>query len=136
MIKRIFSRGQKSSDFSIVVIDDSPNILKMITMILEKEGYQVFAYESAVMALAELDHRGVPHLLIVDLMMPDMNGREFLEKARIRLGRSALPPVLMLTAASDGEDVANRIGVEDFMPKPFSADALLNHTWKLIERAM
>ncbi|MCC7449124.1 MAG: response regulator transcription factor [Anaerolineae bacterium] len=134
MLKQFFSGGKKAADYSILIVDDEPGINQLIASMLKDEGYICYSAANGDEALKLLDEVPLPNLFIVDVVMPQMNGKEFLDKARIRLGRSALPPVLMLTASKDGETVAHEAEVDDFLPKPFEGDTLLAHVSKLIEK--
>jgi DNA-binding response OmpR family regulator len=63
-----------------------------------------------------------------------MDGQQFIAQLRIRFGRTDLPPVLMLTAAPDGEAAANLLHVEDYLPKTFDNDDLLEHIGNLLKK--
>jgi DNA-binding response OmpR family regulator len=135
MFKRLFSNDKNPSDYRIVVIDDDEAIRQMVTDILAEEGYQVFtAYngDEAIRLLDELSPS--PDVLVVDLVMPGMDGREFIERARVRFGRGSLPPIMLLTGAKQGEREANVLEIDDYLPKPFEQDHLLQHVYNLIEK--
>jgi DNA-binding response OmpR family regulator len=135
MFKRLFSNNKQPADYRIMIVDDDEAIRETVHAILADEGYQVFmAYngDEAIKLLDELNP--APDALIVDLLMPGMNGKEFIERARVRFGRVALPPVLLLTGAKQGEAEANGLEIDDYLPKPFEHDILLQHVYTLIER--
>jgi len=134
MLKQLFSGSKKAADYSVLIVDDEPGISQLIASMLKNEGYICYSAANGDEALRLLDEVPLPNLFIVDVMMPQMGGKEFLEKARIRLGRTALPPVLLLTASKEGENVANEAEVDDFLPKPFEGDILLDHVSKLIAK--
>ncbi len=134
MLKQFFSGGKKPTDYSVLIVDDEPGINQLIASMLKDEGYICYSASNGDEALRLLDEVPLPNVFIVDVVMPNMNGKEFLEKARIRLGRSALPPVLLLTASNDGEEIAHSAEVDDFLPKPFESEMLLSHVLKLIEK--
>ena len=134
MLKRLFSNNKRTSDYYVLVIDDDQPVRQIIVDILEDDGYIVKSALSGEEALKMLDLAPLPDALIVDLMMPEMNGQEFIERGRVRFGRNHFPPSLLLTAARHGETTANIIEVDDYLPKPFDHDILLQHVWNLIEK--
>ncbi len=133
MFKRFFNSNKKSSDYRIMVVDDDQPVRQTIVDILEEEGFHVIAAGSGREALTLLDKMALPDVVIVDLMMPMMDGREFIRRCRVRFGRSTFSPILLLTAANEGEQAANDIEVDDFLPKPFEQDHLLHCISSLIE---
>lgn len=135
VLKRLFRGNKSASDYSIMVIDDDPSTSLLIVSLLEDEGYTVHSAKSGEEGLKTLSQIEMPSVFIIDLMMPDMDGKEFIEKARVRVGRSVFPPVLLLTAATQGESIANEIEVSDFLPKPFQGDDLLRHVRELAEQS-
>lgn len=117
----------------ILAVDDDPKILKILRHCLEKEGFQVITAtdgEAAVKA-AKLDR---PDLVILDLMLPKLNG---LDVCR-RLGAEAEdPPVIILSAKGDELDriVGLRMGVDDYVAKPFSPTELVLRVRAVLRRA-
>lgn len=134
MFKRLFSTGKKVSEYSVFVLDNDASIVQMIVAALQGEGYQVHSTTSGSAAITMLDQIPLPDMFILDLRMPDMDGREFLETIRTRFGQAALPPVLLLSGAKEGEATANLMQVQDYLPKPFESQNLLEHVWQLIEK--
>lgn len=134
MLKRLFKNNKKASDYSIMVVEDDPSTSLLIISLLEEEGYVVHSANNGGDGLKKLDTIPLPNVFVVDLMMPDMDGKQFLEKARLRFGHAAFPPVLLLTASSDGEGTAHDVEAEDFLPKPFKAEDLLHHVSNLADR--
>jgi CheY-like chemotaxis protein len=132
MLKHLFSR-KKPTGRELLVVDDDPSVRQMLISILEEDGYTVTAASNGKEALKLLEQKSLPNAMVLDLVMPDMKGDEFLEKARIRFGRDKLPPVLFLTGAKGGEARANALEADDFLPKPFDSDNLLKHVRRLIE---
>ncbi len=133
MLKGLFNR-KPSAGRSVLVIDDDPAVRQMLVKILQEEGYTVRTASNGKEALKALEQDdSLPHALILDLMMPDMKGDEFLETARIRLGRAKLPPVLFLTGSKEGEATANMLEAEDYLPKPFDSESLLQRVRSLVE---
>src|SRR5258708_3157611 len=134
MLQNLFSNHKKTSDYSVLVIEDDQTIREAIMETLREEGYQVVSAINGEDALKLLDSIPMPPAFIVDLFMPEMDGAEFLSRARVRYGRNGVAPVLMLTAAGHGEVTANLIEVEDYLPKPYDIGELLRHVWSMIDK--
>jgi len=104
----------------ILVVDDEEDILELVSFNLAKEGYQVSCTTTGETAL-ELMRKGPPDLLVLDLMLPGING---LEVAKL-LKQSAFTrhvPVIMLTAKGEESDIVTglELGADDYVTKPFS----------------
>lgn len=103
--------------YNILVCDDDKEIVKAIEIYLMKEGYQVFkAYDGK--ECLEILKKHTVHLILLDIMMPIMDGTETLGK--IRAEKSI--PVIMLSAKSEDEDKINglNLGADDYVTKPFN----------------
>ncbi len=109
----------------ILVVDDSDEVRLLASRILEREGYQVSAADSGVSALAELQSV-VPDLVVSDIMMPEVDGYRLLERMR-EDPRLLAVPVIFLSALGDATSLerGNRLGVEHYLVKPFTAKQLL-----------
>ena len=108
----------------ILVVDDDPNIRGMVKLVLETEGYQVDLAEDGFAALRAVEATK-PDCVVLDVMMPGMDGHDVL--GRIRASERPQTPVVMLTAAADDDQAwaAWSQGVDYFLAKPFDADELL-----------
>ncbi|MCM8811522.1 MAG: response regulator [Candidatus Omnitrophica bacterium] len=110
---------------TILAIDDEPDFLEQVKVVLENEGHQV---ETAFDGLAGLEkaRRVKPTLILLDIMMPGMDGFEVLRRLTREAGTSTIP-VVMLTAKGGTESVfkAQGLSVTDYLLKPFSVDELL-----------
>lgn len=116
----------------ILVADDSPNIREILKISLEGDGYTVVLAEDGEQALAMVAREN-PDLLIMDVMMPKVNG--FQVCRRVKTDRSTHDvPVIMLTAKSAQQDVfwGKDCGADEYMTKPFSTKELV----KTIERLL
>lgn len=104
----------------VLVIEDEPNISEAIRFILTRGGWQVEVEADGLAALHRL-RAAPPDALILDLMLPDMDGFDVLRQLRAETRTRDLP-VLMLTAKgqSTDRDLAARLGVTRFMTKPFA----------------
>jgi len=108
----------------ILVVDDEPDIVEMLQSLLEIEGFTVSTATSGAQALAALAAQ--PALVLLDIMMPDMDGHEVLAAIRQRPETASLP-VLMVTARNDVVDIGGALdaGVNGFVVKPFETENLL-----------
>ncbi len=116
----------------ILVVDDEPRVVKLARDYLEKNGFQVISAGDGLAALA-LARREKPDLIILDLMLPGMDGREV---CRI-LRAEASVPVIMLTALAEESDqiVGLELGADDYVTKPFSPRALVARVRAVLRRA-
>ena len=104
----------------ILVIDDKLSILESLEMFLTEKGYEVFKADTGAMGL-EMYHRHHPHVVILDIRLPDTNGIKLLE----RIQREENPAkVIMITAFQDMETTiqAMKLGAYDYIHKPLDAD--------------
>src|SRR4051794_32597998 len=101
-------------------------------MNLELEGYQVFEATNGQEALDEVRRR-LPDLVVMDVMMPEMDGFETLRELR----KFSTVPVILLTVKSDDQDVilGLQLGADDYISKPFSQPVLLNRIKAVLRRA-
>ena len=116
----------------ILVVDDAPFILNIIKYNLENNGYEVFTGTNGKEGLDVLSKQYVD-LILVDVMMPVMDGFSFLETVR-KNRKLASVKVIFLTSLRSKEDVkkAVKLGVNDYIMKPFTADAVLERVKKYI----
>ena len=108
----------------ILVIDDEPTVTQAVVKICGAEGMTVSAAGQASEALANLEENKF-HLMLCDIMMPELNGFQFLEELSHRGIRT---PVVMMTGYSTVENAVKSLtstGAVDYIPKPFTADELL-----------
>ncbi|HEV8267130.1 MAG TPA: sigma-54 dependent transcriptional regulator, partial [Thermoanaerobaculia bacterium] len=117
---------------SVLVIDDEANILEMLTIVFEGEGYRVERAKSCEEALAKLDG-AVPDLILTDLRMPDGSGFDVLKKAR---EVAPATPVVMITAYTSTKTAieALKAGAYDYISKPFDVEELKHVVGKALER--
>lgn len=106
-------------------MDDDPEIRTIVSHHLKKAGYYVMTAESADEAL-DKELEVVPDLLILDKMMPGMDGFDFLEKLKSGTQASSIR-VIMLTSCDRNEDIIEGLdtGADDYITKPFIPDVLL-----------
>lgn len=110
--------------FRILVVDDVSDNLFLLQTVLEAEGYEVDTADSGSSALAKVAN-SPPDLILMDVMMPDMNGYEVTRQIR---QNQSIPfvPILLVTAHEDVNDVQGlALGANDFIRKPIEFDKLL-----------
>ena len=107
---------------TILVVDDDDALAEMIGLVLAQEGFNAVFCENGARAF-ETFMRSTPDLVLLDLMLPGMNGIEVCQQIR----RSSNVPIIMLTAKSDTEDVVKGLeaGADDYIAKPFKHAELL-----------
>ena len=116
----------------VLVVDDDPDILKLVEFRLRKGGHKVVAVASGPQALDVVGERGAPDVVVLDVSMPEMDGFETLTRLREVDGLEELPAIF-LSARVLPEDVERgRAAGATYLTKPFSAVALMN----AIERAV
>lgn len=115
----------------VLVVEDESTLLETLSYNLERQGYEVHTAKNGNKALKEA-RRVHPDLIILDLMLPGMDG---LEVCRI-LRQEMAVPILMLTARTDEVDkiVGLEVGADDYMTKPFSMRELMARTKALLRR--
>ena len=101
----------------ILVIDDDPDVIAIVRRVLGHAGWVVIGTTDPREGL-ELASEREPCLILVDLMMPHMDGEELLLELRARL-RDRMPPVALVSAAYSRTEIARRADVDASLPKPF-----------------
>lgn len=125
---------KKSDRVKILVIDDEPNIVQTLQDRLEMNDYKVITAcngkEGLEKALSEK-----PDIILLDVIMPIMDGHEMLERLRQSEAGKEIA-VIMLTARSQSQDVAraNACGIEDYVVKPFDLSELLEKVENILQK--
>ena len=119
----------------ILVVEDEEDILELISFNLRKEGYKVNGVTSGEDALQEAKHQ-MPDLIILDLMLPGVNGFDVCRSLKNDPGTKAVP-VIMLTARSEDADIVTglELGADDYLTKPFSPRVLIARVRAILRRS-
>jgi DNA-binding response OmpR family regulator len=127
---RTFRRYQLTS---ILVVDDEPVIMESLAYSLRREGYEVTVSPNGLEAL-ELFDKIHPDLVVLDIMLPGIDGLEVCRRLRAR----SSVPIIMLTARGDEVDriLGLEIGADDYLPKPFSFRELLARIRSVVRRVV
>ncbi|MBI4331833.1 MAG: response regulator transcription factor [Chloroflexi bacterium] len=120
------------SKAKILVVDDEPRIVEVVKLYLEKEGYQAVTAGDGRKAL-ELVQRENPDLIILDLMLPEMDGLEVCRQVR----RNSSVPIIMLTAKTEDADklIGLELGADDYITKPFSPREVVARVKAVLRRS-
>jgi two-component system alkaline phosphatase synthesis response regulator PhoP len=111
---------------TIMVVDDNPDIITIVKTILEGKGYSVSSASGGAELLNMLKGQK-PDLIILDIMMPEMDGLEVLSRLKA-MSETATIPVILLTAKVQYEDVLGgyKLGADYYITKPFTSTQLVN----------
>jgi DNA-binding response OmpR family regulator len=116
---------------TILVVDDEPRIIEVVSMNLELEGYQLSVASNGYEALGKVI-KELPDLVILDVMMPEMDGFETLKRIR----EVSTVPVIMLTVKGEETDKVKGLdlGADDYVTKPFSPKELVSRVKAALRR--
>ena len=115
----------------VLVVDDEPQIIKLISMNLEREGFQVISAADGYEALEKVT-KELPDLVILDIMMPDMDGFETLKRIR---ELSSVPVIFLSVRGQEADRVHGLdLGADDYITKPFSPRELVSRIKAVLRR--
>ena len=119
------------SQSKILVVDDEPNIVQTVQAYLEREGFAVYAAADGPTAL-KAAHAFQPDLIVLDIMLPGIDGLEVLRQVR----QTSEVYVLLLTAKADETDkiIGLTVGADDYLTKPFSPRELVARIKAILRR--
>ncbi|MBN1115978.1 MAG: response regulator transcription factor [Bacteroidales bacterium] len=124
----------ENQDYKILVVDDEPDILEFLSYNLKKEGYTIFTASNGNKAI-ELANKIHPHLVLLDVMMPEIDGIETCEKLR---ENPALEKTVIAFLTARGEDYSQVAGFEaggdDYITKPIKPRVLISRLKALFKR--
>jgi two-component system phosphate regulon response regulator PhoB len=120
---------------SILIVEDEKEIRELLVFTLLRDGYEVIEAETAEVALEKIDNR-LPDLILVDWMLPGMDGIDLAKRLR-RDELTADLPIVMLTARGEEADKLRSFagGIDDYITKPFSPRELLARVKALLRRS-
>jgi len=118
---------------SLLIIDDNAHTLSLLKGIFEKEGYTVVTARSGVEALKRMEGH-TPNLILLDIVLPEMDGYAFLERVKAK-PEWAFIPVVILTGKRGQEDKLRglRLGVMDYLTKPFQREELVTRVRNIVQ---
>ena len=116
---------------TVLVVDDDPDILEALSEILEAEGFEIRRARNGKEALDRLEP-DAPQLILLDLMMPVMDGWEFAQRMRQRPPEIARIPIIVLSADRNVGSKASDLGAVGHLAKPFELNDLL----ELVRRSL
>ncbi len=118
----------------ILVVEDEQDIAQLVQHYLQKEGFRSITATNGVEALKKVTAEK-PDLIVLDLMLPEMDGLEVCKRVR-SIPETAMTPIIMLTAKAEESDtiVGLELGADDYVTKPFSPKALVARVKALLRR--
>ena len=125
---------QKAQQARILVVDDEPDILNLLEYNLKRAGFQAILAKDGPEAI-EAAKANRPDLVLLDIMLPDMEGTEVLRRLKSLDGTASIP-IIMLTAKGEEVDkiVGFELGAEDYITKPFSPRELILRVKAVLKR--
>ena len=122
----------EKSDYKILLVDDEPDILEFVGYNIKKEGYTLYTCSNGKDAI-QTAKKVIPHLIILDIMMPEMNGYDFMRVHRAEHDT----PIIMLTAKVEDDDkvIGLELGADDYVVKPFKPRELMARVRNVLRRA-
>jgi DNA-binding response OmpR family regulator len=129
-----FGFRKKSQKVKVLVVDDEPNIVQTLKDRLEMNDYEVFTAHNGADGIKAAQEDS-PDVILLDVIMPVMDGHEMLEKLRGQEWGKDIS-VIMLTARSQAQDIARAraCGIDDYIIKPFDLTELLEKIENIVER--
>jgi DNA-binding response OmpR family regulator len=132
-METLVADGHRHVCGSVLVVDDEPTIAEVVSRYLHRAGYNVRTAADGPEALRQVAESR-PDLLVLDLMLPGLNGLEVMR--RVREGEREPVAIILLTAKGEESDrvVGLRLGADDYMVKPFSPDELVARVDAVLRR--
>jgi len=121
----------QTASLKVLVVEDDPDLAALEAELLEEHGHHVEVAYNGREALAAVE-RVAPDLILLDMKMPVMSGREFVEE--YRRAQPSPAPIVVVTAADDAQVRAAEVGASGWIAKPFDPDALVANVMRLIPR--
>jgi len=125
------SRKQGANKCRLLVVDDEVRILNFLRSNLRAQGYEVVTASNGLEALEQF-HASQPDLILLDILMPEMNGLDVLKELR---GFSKVPVIFLSARGNEREKIAGLdMGADDYISKPFSPDELVSRIEAVMRR--
>jgi two-component system, OmpR family, alkaline phosphatase synthesis response regulator PhoP len=120
----------------ILIIEDDPDIAESLTYNLKREGFHVLVAHSGEQGFRmAIDPQSTPSLIVLDLMLPGMNGSEVCERLRRKPETEKIPIIILTAKASEADKIAGLdLGADDYMTKPFSVKELIARIRAVLRR--
>lgn len=117
--------GMDASKYTIMIVDDIPVNTILLEKILEKEGYRLYSYNNSLQAMEAITEI-VPDILLLDIMMPGLDGMAFLKRLRSNNSYDNVR-IIMVTAVSEQEEISKALalGANGYITKPISPKKLI-----------
>ncbi len=118
---------------TVLIVEDDISLRETVQLYIEREGLLVLSADNGTDGIAQI-HRFRPNLVVLDIMMPDLDGFQVCQQVR---ANGCFVPILMLTARAEESDRLKglAIGADDYLTKPFSAKELIARVKSLLRRA-
>ena len=125
---------QESSNYKILLVDDEPDILEFLSYNLKKEGFHVYVAGNGKEAIT-IARREMPHLILLDVMMPDMDGIETCREIRNIEGLKEIMVAFLTARSEDYSQIAGfEVGADDYINKPIKPRVLISRIKALLRR--
>ena len=120
--------------YKILVVDDEPTIVRLMEFILARQGHEMIVAVNGEEALEKIKSQQ-PDLVLLDIMMPRIDGYEVAQRLRADPATASLP-IIMLSAKAQDEDIRKgvEVGVDEYVTKPFTPDHLVQVVAKYLDK--
>lgn len=130
----IANNGIDAQNYTIMIVDDIPVNTRLLEKILEKEKFQIKVFNNSTHALEAMPEVN-PDILLLDIMMPGLDGISFLQRVRAN-SKYDHTRIIMVTAVNEADEIvkANAAGANDYITKPINSNRLLSCVFNQIEQ--
>src|SRR6478736_4715428 len=123
-----------NSTFKILLVDDEPDIVDFLSYNLKKEGYEILTANNGKDAI-EIAKKEIPHLIVLDVMMPDMDGIETCREIREQKGLQEVLIAFLTARSEDYTQIAGfEVGADDYITKPIKPRVFISRIRALLRR--
>jgi len=123
-----------NANFKILLVDDEPDIIEFLSYNLKKEGYQILTANNGKDAI-EIARKELPHLIVLDVMMPDMDGIETCREIREQKGLQDVLIAFLTARSEDYTQIAGfEVGADDYITKPIKPRVFISRVKALLRR--